>query len=116
MRFSGHDPVNPINANDWEFGASATPNSYAITTDVDNCMILQVGGFDDDDITVDAPGLVGYTAVTMDLSGTGIGTCSGGAGYKIQANAGSSGTTNFVLTGSEEFRIVTFAIAPEACP
>jgi hypothetical protein len=38
--------------------------------------------------------------------------CSGGAGYKIQSAIGSSGTSNFALKRSKEYRVVTIAIAP----
>jgi hypothetical protein len=71
MRFTGHDSTSPINA--WASGGesgSSTPTSPAVTTTVDNCMIVRLGAFDDDDITVDDPGLPSeYTAITMDSSG-----------------------------------------------
>jgi hypothetical protein len=79
-------------------------------------MVLRMGGFDDDDITLDNPGLSGHTTITMDKSGTGIGTASGGAGYVIQPTAGNSGTSAFSLTGSEQYRTVTISIAPESSP
>jgi hypothetical protein len=112
MRFTGHDPVSPINDTAASGGSSSAPTSPAVTTTVDNAMILRIGGFDDDDITVDSPGLSGHTAITMDESGTGNSTSSGGAGYVIQPTAGSSGTSTFSLTGSEQYRAVTIGIAP----
>ena len=112
MRFTGHDPVNPIDVSASSGGSSSSPTSPAVTTSVADALILRIGGFDDDDISVGAPGLAGHTAITMDKSGAGNGTCSGGAGYLTQATAGSSGTSTFSLTRSEEYRTVTIGIAP----
>ena len=81
-------------------------------------MILRLGGFDDDNINVDNPGLPGHTAITMDESDSGFGTASGGAGYVTQPFAGPSGTSTFTLTDpneddGEEAVAVTIAIAPD---
>ena len=65
-----------------------------MTTLVDSTLIVRMGAFDDDDdVTVDSPGLSGHTAITMDESNSGDGTASGGAGYVDQPTAGSSGTS-----------------------
>ncbi len=112
MRFTGHDALVPIHVSAVDGGKSSVPVCPAVTTTVDNCLILRLGGFDDDDIVVDSPGLTGHTAVTMDESGSGGGTCSGGAGYVNLGVAGSSGTADFWLTASEQWRTVTVAIAP----
>ncbi len=66
MRFTGHDPSDPINDYSTSGEPSSTPTSPAVTTTVSNCMILRLGAFDDDDITEDDPGLPGHTAITMD--------------------------------------------------
>ncbi len=113
MRFTGHDPATPINA--WAKagqGNNGSPTSPSVTSTVDNTMILRLGAFDDDDVTLDSPGLAGHTPITMDESSAGNGTASGGAGYILQAAAGSSGTSNFLLTAKEQSRKVTIAIAP----
>ena len=112
MRFTGHDPGNPINSSANDDGKSAAPTSPSVNTTVANAMILRIGGFDDDDITDGVPGLSGHTAITMDKSGFGNGTASGGAGYTIQASAGSSSTSSFSLSATEEYRTVTIAITP----
>jgi len=115
MRFTGHDPAAPINATQVLGGdANPSPPSPAVTTTVANTMILRIGGFDDDDINVDDTGLAGHTDITMDESSSGNGTCSGGAGYKQQSAIGDSGTSTFSLTGWEQYRTVTIAIAPDA--
>jgi hypothetical protein len=75
-------------------------------------MIVRIGGFRRDYITVDNPGLAGHTGITMDRSNTGSNTCSGGAGYKQQAAIGDTGTVNFTLTSAADYRTVTIAIAP----
>ncbi len=117
MRFSGHDLTNPINATNMASGASLLPTitSPDVTTTVANAMILRLGGFDGRAIVTDVPGLLLHTPITMDCSRTsGTVSCSGGAGYMTLANAGNSGTSSFVLSGSlgEEFTTITIAIAP----
>jgi hypothetical protein len=112
MRFTGHDASNPIDVFTNSGGSSSTPTSPAVTTTVPNAMILRLGGFDDDDIDTDVTGLTGHTTITMDDTGNGPSTTSSGAGYVLQPSAGSSGTSNFALTASEEYRAVTIAIRP----
>ena len=114
MRFTGHDPANPINvaAQSNGFSESSSPPSPSVTTTVADTMILRIGGFDDDDITVGNPGLAGHTAITMDKSKVGNNNASGGAGYTMQSAAGASGTANFALTALEQWLTVTIAIAP----
>lgn len=114
MRFTGHDPSDPIGDKGKLEGGSSTPDCPSVTTVAANSMILRIGGFDDDDINIDDPGLSGHTPITMDESSLGWGTCSGGAGYVLQASPGASGTSEFVLTGWEDYVCVTVAI--EAAP
>ena len=113
MRFTGHDPVNPINAQAFVNGTSTDPVAPATTTTVDNALLLRVGGFDTEDIVVDEPGLAGHTPITMDLGGSGLGAVSGGAGYTIQATAGITDTSTFTLTAREQYVTGTIAIAPD---
>ncbi|HUG67601.1 MAG TPA: hypothetical protein VMM76_07610 [Pirellulaceae bacterium] len=114
MRFTGHDPVNPINASAVQMtdeNITFTPTSPAVTTTVDDALILRLGAFDEDDyLLVDQPGLLGHTAITMDTNGDG--RVSGGAGYIDQKEAGDSGTSTFSLIDREETITVTIAIAP----
>ncbi len=115
MRFTGHDPITPIDVSAGQGGSSSSPECPSVTTTVANTLIVRIGGFDDDDITEDNPGLSGHTAITMDRSNTGQqGTCAGGAGYVQQPAIGDSGTSNFSLTAQEQYRTVTIAIAPAA--
>ena len=112
MRFTGHNSAAPIHTDANDKGSSASPPSPSVTTTVDNALILRIGGFDDDDITTGVPGLTGHTVITMGDSGDGNLTASGGAGYVLQPAAGSSGSSSFALTASENYITVTIAIAP----
>ncbi len=112
MRFTGHDPASPINVSATNGGTSSAPTAPAVTTTVTDTMILRLGGFDDDDISIGNPGLSGHTPITMDKSSNGGQTASAGAGYLAQAAAGDSGTSDFLLSASEQYRTVTLAIAP----
>ena len=69
MQFTGHNPDNPIKGWAANEESSINPISPAVITTVDNCIILRLGVFDDDDITLNNPGLSGHTAITMDTSG-----------------------------------------------
>jgi type II secretory pathway pseudopilin PulG len=72
MRFAGQDSVNPINTYSARGRTSSNPTSPAVNTTVDNCLILRLGAFDNDYITVDDPGLhspIDHTSITMDKSG-----------------------------------------------
>jgi hypothetical protein len=112
MRFTGHDPASPVDANSNNAGSGTAATSPSVTTTVDNALILRLGGFDDDDITTGDPGLSGHTAINMGDSGNGPATASGGSGYVLQPTAGASGTASFSLTGSEQYVTVTLGIAP----
>jgi len=116
LRFTGHNPSNPVESFATASGKSTNPTSPAVTTTVDSSMVLRLGGFDRDKLTVDAPGLSGHTAITMDKSDGAGGAVSGGAGYLLQATAGDSGTSSFSYPSfgnSEEFFMVTLAIPPD---
>ena len=109
MRFEGHDPSNPLDAMASQGGSETYyPPSPSVTTSVTNTMILKLGGFNEDKITVDDTGLSGYTTITMDENDGGK-----GAAYRYQLEIGTSGTGTFDLTRDEEYRTVTIAIAPQ---
>ena len=76
-------------------------------------MIVRLAGFDDDDVSIDNTDLGGHTDVTMAISSSGNGNTSGGAGYVLQPAVGDSGTANFSLNRSEEYRAVAISIAPQ---
>ncbi len=68
MRFTGHDPDEPVNVYSVDGESSSTPTSPEVITTVNDCLIVRLGAFDDDDITVDDPGLSGHKVITMDKS------------------------------------------------
>ncbi|NOZ41159.1 MAG: hypothetical protein GXP24_13170 [Planctomycetes bacterium] len=112
MRFTGHDPANPIHATATGEGTSSSPIAPAVTTTVDGCLILRIGGFDDDDVTNGDAGMSSHTTITAGESNNGSQSASGAAAYQMQTTAGDSGIANFTLNGSEQHRTVTIAIAP----
>ncbi len=116
MRFTGHDPAMPINNFAFNVGSSSTPITPAVDTTVDNTMILRIGGFDDDDITVDDSGMSGHTTITMDKSNQAAGTSSGGAAYAYQESADDTDTADFTLTYNRYYITTTIAIAPDPSP
>ena len=74
MRFTGNNSTSPINGTPSVWGgSSSTPTSPAVTTTVDNCLILRLGAFDGNDVNTlpepGNPGLSGHTAITMETSG-----------------------------------------------
>ena len=74
MRFTGHDPSNPINNWATNGTTSSTPTSAAVTSTVDYALIVRLGAFDGSDITTDSPGLAAHSVITMDgtLMGPGM--------------------------------------------
>lgn len=115
MRFTGHDPANSINTFAIATGSSSNPQTSETTTTANNCLILRLGGFDDDDITEDDCGMTAHTTITMDRTALGQNfTCSGGAAYSYLPTAGGTGPASFTLTADEEYATVTLAIAPES--
>ncbi len=114
MRFTGHAAASPIHASAFTTGSNTkSPTSPSVTTTVDGALILRLGAFTSNKITVDSPGLSGHTPITMDYSKDQAGGVSAGGGYVAQEAAGSSGTSTFSLTRKKAYRTVTVAIAPD---
>ena len=112
MRFTGNDLSSPIHAWAKRDASSSSPDLDPVTTTLDNCMILRIGGFDDDDISEGISGLQGHSTITMNESSSGNDECSGGAGYQQQSTPGETDFTDFNLTNSEQYITLTVAIAP----
>jgi hypothetical protein len=74
MHFTGHNSDEPINNYSAKSQTSSTPTSPSVNTTVDNCLILRLCAFDNDDITIDNPGLSGHTPITMDKSAASFAT------------------------------------------
>jgi hypothetical protein len=114
MRFTGHDPASPIH----KFAVGEGYSSWAltapaVTTTIGYTMILRLVGIDNNNVYVDSSEMIGYTTITMDGSGNGKATASGGAAYVLQSSDGDSGTADFEIKQDEEYRTVTIAIAPD---
>jgi type II secretory pathway pseudopilin PulG len=68
MSFAGQDSADPIDDYAGYGESDSTPTSPAVTTTVNNSLILRLGAFDGGDIIVGDPGLSDHTAITMDKS------------------------------------------------
>jgi hypothetical protein len=108
LRYDGHDPAAPINASSIsDSPGSAVVTAPAVATTVDGCKILRVFGADRNESPYTVP--AGHT----ERYNGGAANGTGGAGADMdQPNAGSTGTTDFVMASSEEWRAVTIALAP----
>ena len=113
MRFTGHDPTDPIPVFSTSSEKSSTPASPNVITFVENSMILRIGGFDDDDITLGDAGVSGHTTIVADQSDSSLFSCSGAAAYTLQGMEGNSGVAAFTLEGSEESWTITIVIQRE---
>jgi len=112
MRFTGHDPANPIGdtATNWALGPQPVCPSVSVTTP--GTLVLRVGSFEGASITTDSPGLAGHAPITMDSSSKSFGSVSGGAGCIAEETTGASGTAKFDLTGIKTYRTLSVAIQP----
>lgn len=108
FRYSGANTTPTLSAAN---GGSTTPTAPALVTGSANNRILRLFVADDDTLsgTPYPSGHVGRYALQVDNPGADV---SGGAADVVQAAAGSTGTAAFLLTGSENWRAMTIAIAP----
>lgn len=119
MRFSGHDPTNPINAaassSDVSITNLTTP-SPSVTTSVANAMILRIQAADGIVLPLQTTSLLLHTYIVNERSSNKLSSaCSGTAAYILQPAIGSSGmSTGFIRTGTKSpaYTSVTIAIAP----
>lgn len=114
MRFSGVETTAPINAwNSLAGGAILAAPSPAVTSTVDDAMIVRMGGFDDASMSGDNANVPSHTTLTADnCNGASTGV-SGAAAYTTQATAGSSGSTTFTLLSIEKYVTITIALRPD---
>lgn len=113
MRFTGHNTTTPIHAVATDLGKSSSPNSPAVTTTVNDCLILRIGAFDDNDVSPGDTGVASHnTIVAQNSNSSGFGPCAGAVASILQPIASDTGNANFSLDGSEEYRTVTIAIEP----
>lgn len=110
MRISNQYDGNPVTTFATDNGKSQTPGCPAASTTLDDSMALRIGGFHNDEVDPDAPGVAGHTPVYMDAGSDKV---SLGTAYKIVAFAGDAGDAEFELNKSEEYCTLTLVIAPK---
>jgi len=113
MRFGGANVMTPINAFASSTGTGSTPQCPSVTATEGYTMIVRLGGFDDDYITVNNAGMANHTTITVDESDASVDSASGGAAYRSLNTPISTGTSTFALTASEEYITYTLVIAPQ---
>ncbi len=74
MRFTGHDPDDAVDATSVATNISNSPASLAVSTGVDNALILRLGCFQNHSVTLDVPTPPGHQVITKDASGRKVGT------------------------------------------
>jgi len=109
IRITGHSATSPIHKIRVNEGDSGDAAIQVVTTDHDDCLIISAFGADDDDITVDNGWSAG-TNITVDKSGTGANSCSGGCPWINQLTAGQSTQCYCSLTAVEEWIGIVIAI------
>lgn len=98
-------------------GDNRTPGSPAITTTVDNTLILRITGVDDNDIPVadGTPWPTGHTGITKDNSRNNNAAVTGIAAYQNRATAGTGVGVDFgnnLASANQEWVSVTMGIEP----
>lgn len=112
LRYSGIDTSDPINASNVGTGTNANPTAPSVTTDVNGAMIVRIYGADDSDMS-GTPYPSGHTGrLNIRSSTTFYGDCSLGVADVVQSTAGSTGSAQFQMSASEEWRAVTVALTP----
>ncbi|MCK4447174.1 MAG: hypothetical protein KAW56_08830, partial [Candidatus Marinimicrobia bacterium] len=114
IRISGAHQTDPIHKKNIYSGDSLNTIHIAVTTEVDDCLMVWAFGADHGDVTIDGGWQYNETNITVDKSDTGNGSCSGGCAWENQVDAGDSGAGRCDLTGIEEWVAVTIAIQPPA--
>ena len=107
------DPTIPFNS-----GTNASPLSPAITTAINNTLVLRMATSDDDDISINpsvvipggAPPFVNITSDSSGLFGSAVSTQ---AVYRNAETAGTFGTENFTINTANEFwKAITLGVEP----
>lgn len=111
-RISGVDTTTPINvAATSAPGATDTPSSPAVTTTVNDCLILRAIGC----ARLTSPYSYPTSTEDWDVEGTAaFDATSCASAHKSQAAAGGSGTETITAEASQFFGLITVAVAPAA--
>ena len=114
LRYSGVDPVSPINVSGASTGGSSTPTAPSVTTTVGSTRVVRMMGADRHRLSANPypGGNTGRFAIP-DGGTDGNGT-SAAAADTSQTLAGPTGTAAFSLTSNQNWRAVTVALRPSA--
>lgn len=114
MVFRGSDKVNLDNVSAVNNSTSSTAVCPSVTTTVDDCLIVMAGGtFDDLSSPFTPPGGVDERADLPLPGGGGTTDAAMFAGTASQASAGATGTYSWSMSGSNNWRTMTVAFAPD---
>jgi hypothetical protein len=114
LRYSGADPVAPINVFRFNSGRSDQPDAPSDTITVDSVLVLRVLGMDNDGLptplsNIYPSGTNGRFALE---SNSGTGTTRAAAADHFQANAGATGPAVFSVASPDKFIAGTITIKP----
>jgi hypothetical protein len=112
LRIVGADTASPIDTSASNTGTSTSMTLASITPSVNNCLLLGVGGCDDDEISWNDT-FTGY-ASHWTVSSTENADGGFALNYLEQATAAATGTASLTLDASEEWATSHFAIKPAA--
>ncbi|MEN0048852.1 MAG: T9SS type A sorting domain-containing protein [Bacteroidota bacterium] len=114
-RYSGVDPLMPIDAFGVATGTSDAPTAPSVSTSVNDAMIIRIFGADGDGGN-SASEPSGTTEAYIDRSSSVSGDAASlGIAYVTQASIGATGTAAF-SNNNEQWRAITLALAPFTGP
>jgi hypothetical protein len=114
LRYSGADPVAPVNVFRFNSGRSDQPDAPSDTTTIDSVLVLRVLGMDNDGLptplsNIYPSGTNGRFALE---SNSGTGTTRAAAADHFLANAGATGPAVFSVASPDKFIAGTITIKP----
>lgn len=113
LRITGHLSGNPINVSGVAGRDDSSPRCPSVVTWIDGCLIIRGFGADNDSIEgVDLGFPSSHTGIFVNISSSGIGSCSAGGAHTTQTTKGSTGSASFSLDNGEDHVGITIAITP----
>lgn len=113
LRIVNYDTATPIDNSSVATGNDSTIDASTITPSVDNCLLLFLGGADDDDVTYNSGYPTGYTNL-LTLGSTQGSDSTLMFAFNTQTTAAATGTVTGNLTVGEEWVAILAAIKPDA--
>lgn len=111
LRVVNVDTTTPVDTSSQNTGTSTSIDASTITPSVDNCLLLFLGGADDDDVTYNSGFPTGYTNL-LTLGSTQGNDSTIMFAFNTQTTKGATGTITGTLTASEEWIAFLAAVAP----